>query len=344
MSGALLSTAFGAMQIVYTAYRDTKSNKEKCASLVQRAEFVVEELKVRVGSSTGDLMYHTEPLKQQHRCDVQSNNCTNAYPDIIEPQQTIHEVGHKNWLKALLDADRDAIHVEHFSSGPSRLEKYSINVPHRMKMSGPGRLTTRAYFKWPNPYKASCLHKSPTFGSPVYSTNQDHRSAGSPSSRPIAQECQPVAKEPGFSGKAKGGASTAVPQIQRRKSWMNKIGLQMIPVVRIPMPGIRAIPSNKARMMAKSHTKIAPDAGDEAGDEVFPECDRQWELGQFEKPQSTSPVVQLDHMQKVRYESRYVEVRYYPRDLACGVLLSEAFSKFGTNPNRSYILTENIPS
>ncbi|CAE6528063.1 unnamed protein product [Rhizoctonia solani] len=100
MSGAVLGTAFGAMQIIYAAYRDVKSNRENCATLVHRAEIVVGELKSLV-------------VRQMQDEEVIAEKIENLLSAFETTAQVIRQIGHKNWLRALLDADRDAIQVEH---------------------------------------------------------------------------------------------------------------------------------------------------------------------------------------------------------------------------------------
>ncbi|CAE6447876.1 unnamed protein product [Rhizoctonia solani] len=88
------------MQIIYAAYRDVKSNRENCVALVHRAEIVVEELKLLV----------TRHLQEEEMIAGRVDALLLAFETTA---QVIRRIGHKNWLRALLDADRDAIQVEH---------------------------------------------------------------------------------------------------------------------------------------------------------------------------------------------------------------------------------------
>ncbi|KDN38173.1 hypothetical protein RSAG8_09676, partial [Rhizoctonia solani AG-8 WAC10335] len=81
-------------------FRDVKSNKDNCTALVHRAEIVMEGLKLLV----------VRQMQEEEEIAGRIETLLSAFKTTA---QVIHQIGHKNWLRALLDADRDAIQVEH---------------------------------------------------------------------------------------------------------------------------------------------------------------------------------------------------------------------------------------
>ncbi|CAE6412581.1 unnamed protein product [Rhizoctonia solani] len=368
MSGALLGTAFGAMQIIHAAYRDVKSNKEKCASLVQRAEVVVDELKL-----LANRQYQEEDEGMAERIGaLQAAFETTA--------QIIRQVGDKNWFKALLDADRDAVHVEdchrrltdlvllfNIEQGFDQWAAQRENEQSRKRdhqdllqvaQSVQSELSTQGEIIGEVLEMVRTLSQSPTFNDPAYGASQTHHHAGSPHLHPTVHQHRLIAKGCASGGGVKGEMSTTPPQIQRRGSWMNRLGFQRISAIRISMPGTGATPSKKVRRMSRPKsvsslvvipiakpksessglpTKIAPN-GEVVG-KVSPERGRRRILRQSGTSPSTSSMAPLACIRGTKptsrspstspYSSRYVEIRYYSGTLASGVLLSEAFNPLG---------------
>jgi hypothetical protein len=55
MSSIVLGAAFAAVQLVYQAYSKVKTNKARCARLVERCQFIVDRLEcITTTTTSGD--------------------------------------------------------------------------------------------------------------------------------------------------------------------------------------------------------------------------------------------------------------------------------------------------
>ncbi|KAG8762881.1 hypothetical protein FRC11_007342 [Ceratobasidium sp. 423] len=273
MSGALLGTAFGAMQIVYAAHRDVKSNRENCTALVHRAEIVMEELKLLASHQAQGEEMITERI----------GSLLSAFETTA---QVIRQIGHKNWLRALLDADHDAIHIEHchrcltdlmflfnIEQGLDQRNLQQENERARQRdhdnllqvaESVQSELTTQGEIIDEVLEMVRTLSRSPTFNVPAHGASQTsmtshtYHGASSPGTRravpapPAASKSRPITRERIDRGGPKRYSDTTAPQTQRRRSWMNKLGFQKIAAVRISIPSMGTLYSIKARRMSLS--------------------------------------------------------------------------------------------
>ncbi|KAH7343329.1 hypothetical protein B0J17DRAFT_172725 [Rhizoctonia solani] len=270
MSGAILGTAFGAMQIVYAAYRDIKSNKENCTALVQRAEIVVEELKLLAGRQTQEEDTMTERV----------GTLLSAFENMA---QVIRQIGHKNWLRALLDADRDAIQVEHchrcltdlmlLFNIEQGLDQWNLQQENeharkrdhhdllQVTQSVQSELATQGLLIGEVLDMVRTLSQSPTLNapapsaSPISMTSHTYHRTGSPN----LSKFQPITRRDTVEVGVREDSNMATPKSQRRVSWLDKLGLQRISTAQISIPGVG--PTYSVKTQGISGSKAARTKG-----------------------------------------------------------------------------------
>ncbi|KAL5636527.1 hypothetical protein ACGC1H_000474 [Rhizoctonia solani] len=196
--------------------------------------------------------------------------------------QVIRQIGHKNWLRALLDADRDAIQAEHchrcltdlmfLFNIEQNLDQWNMQRENerarkrdhhnllRVTHSVQSELTTQGEIIGDVLEMVRTLSQSPTFNVPARGASQDsitnctYHGVNSPNTRntgpgrPESSMLQSIPERNAHREGARNG-SNAVPRIriQRRGSWMDKFGLQKISAVRLSILGVSAPHMTKTR-------------------------------------------------------------------------------------------------
>ncbi|KAI0068536.1 hypothetical protein BV25DRAFT_6149 [Artomyces pyxidatus] len=98
MTSLALGAAYASVQLVYQAYSKVKTNRTRCARLVDRCDLVVERLQ-RVVAATGDDTVVQERIHELERA-FEYTACT------------IAEVGQQGLVASLLQAGADALRID----------------------------------------------------------------------------------------------------------------------------------------------------------------------------------------------------------------------------------------
>ncbi|KAI9448026.1 hypothetical protein H4582DRAFT_52841 [Lactarius indigo] len=98
MGSLALGAAFAAVQLVYKAYSKTKTNKARCARLVERCESVVDRLERIATARDGDVVIRERIHELERAFEYTA--------------QTIFQVGQQSVITSLLRSETNALRIE----------------------------------------------------------------------------------------------------------------------------------------------------------------------------------------------------------------------------------------
>ncbi|KAH9077171.1 hypothetical protein EDB83DRAFT_2514857 [Lactarius deliciosus] len=142
MGTLALGAAFAAVQLVYKAYSKTKTNKARCARLVERCESVVDRLERIATARDGDVVIR-ERIHELERAfeytaqtifHLRIESCNEALTELISLFTLEESVDARRW-QSDLDAARRRDHQELLSMG-QRIESGNVAIIHELAQQG----------------------------------------------------------------------------------------------------------------------------------------------------------------------------------------------------------------
>jgi hypothetical protein len=120
MSGIALGAAFAAVQLVHRAHSKVKTNKARCARLVERCQLVVDRLE-RIAATEGGDAIARERIHELERCAERPilslrPRATEidgmAFRAFEQTALTIVQVGQQGVITSLLRSEANALRIE----------------------------------------------------------------------------------------------------------------------------------------------------------------------------------------------------------------------------------------